>query len=75
LPISDSLSGTTSTIELRSLRTANEVLEELDALDELLELERALDEEAAGDAVELAPVELPVLEALVVPLADTFSPT
>jgi hypothetical protein len=81
LPISDSLSGTTSCIELRSLRTAKAELDELeepDELDEPEELERPLDEEAPAAPAVLDPdplEELLLLEALVVPLADTVSPT
>jgi hypothetical protein len=78
LPISDSLSGTTSFISLRSLSTANELLEEPDEpeLDELLE-------EPPAPAV-LAPVAEPLpdeellseeLDALLVPPPETVSPT
>jgi hypothetical protein len=77
LPISDSLNATTSCIELRSLRTANEELEEPPVLLEALEpvAERPVAEAPA------APVELAVdpldelLDALVVPLPETTSPT
>lgn len=80
LPISDSLRGTTSCIVLRSLRTANAELEELDAAEELDELEApvALRPLAPVAPAPLAPdplEELLELEALVVPLPDTTSPT
>ena len=91
LPISDSLSGTTSCIELRSLRTANAVLAELDPPEEpdALEEPEELDEPAPERPEEEAPVpdpddadpedpdplEEPALEALVVPCAETSSPT
>jgi hypothetical protein len=83
LPISDSLSATTSCIEERSLSTAKaelEVLEEPEPEDEeedaALPAERAV--VAEPPAVELPdPEELEELlfEALVVPLPDTTSPT
>lgn len=72
LPISDSLSGTTSCIELRLLITAKEELEEL--LDDSAEL---LGDEAllVGEAEALLLEELLALDALVVPVAETVSPT
>ena len=78
LPISDSLSGTTSCIELRSLSTANDEPDELpDELDE-----DAPDEPPATRSRPLAPVaepaaaeELLALDAFVVPVAETVSPT
>ena len=77
LPISDSLSGTTSCIELRSLRIANEELDELEESEDLDEL----DEPAAVPPAAAVPVpdppeeeELPD-EDLVVPLPETVSPT
>ena len=71
MPISDSLSGTTSCIELRLLITAKEELEEL--LDDSVEL---LGDEPPllGAAEELLLDEL-LLDALVVPVAETVSPT
>ena len=80
LPISDSLSGTTSCIEERSLRTANAELEELDEeeddLEELEELVAPPSAEAPPAAVVPDPLEeLLLLEALVVPLPATTSPT
>ena len=81
LPTSDSLSGTTSCIELRSERTANadELELEEDAVDELVELPRVLEAPAPPAApVVLAadpPEELLAVEALVVPPPDTVSPT
>jgi hypothetical protein len=78
LPISDSLNATTSCIELRSLRTANEELEESPELLEALEPVAERPVAAPAAPVELAadPLEeLPVLEALVVPLPDTTSPS
>jgi hypothetical protein len=75
-PTSDSLSGTTSCIELRLLSTAN------DALEEPEDPEPAVDEEVP---VPVAPVPVPALldvalllvllvEAFVVPVAETVSP-
>jgi hypothetical protein len=81
LTISDSLSGTTSCIEPRSLSTAK------DELGELEDPEPDADEELP---VALAPALVPLLleeplplllllvllvEAFVVPVAETFSPT
>lgn len=78
LPTSDSLSGTTSFIELRSLRIANAELEEPEPLEEELEeldepaaAPRPADEPPAADS----PEELLALEALVVPPPETVSPT
>jgi len=78
LPISDSLNATTSCIELRSLRTAKEELEESPELLDVLEPVAGRPVAALAAPVELAadPLEeLPVLEALVVPLPDTTSPS
>jgi hypothetical protein len=82
LPISDSLSATTSCIEDRSLRTANAELEELDEEeDDLEELDEPLAPPSAEAPVAAAPVSAPdpleelLLEALVVPLGETTSPT
>lgn len=86
MPISDSLRGTTSCIAERSLNTANAEFEELeepeegepDELDEPAPVRPLLDEEAPAAAAALDPdplEELLVLEALVVPLPDTISPT
>jgi hypothetical protein len=75
LPTSDSLSGTTSFIELRSLSTANDELEELVEDEELLE-------PVAPAAAPPVPEEEPVpeelslpLDALLVPPPETVSPT
>jgi hypothetical protein len=81
-PTSDSLSGTTSWIELRSLRTANPELEEL----ELLELPVALEElppvavlpedvPVAAPLEAVPPEEDELVEALLVPAPETVSPT
>lgn len=71
LPISDSLSPTTSCIELRLLITAKDELEELlDDSAELLGDELLL----VGEVEELLLEEL-LLDALVVPVAETVSPT
>ncbi len=79
LPISDSLSGTTSLIELRSLRIANAELDELEeSVDADVELDAAPAERAlAAEPVAPAPdsPELAVLAAFVVPLPETTSPT
>ena len=86
LPISDSLKGTTSCIEERSLSTANAELDEPvepepdepeDPEEDAAAPERA-EEEAllAPDALDPdEPEEPPALEARVVPLADTTSPS
>jgi hypothetical protein len=79
-PTSDSLSGTTSSIEPRSLSTANEELEELDDEPEELEAPAAAPAEPPGELADDPPPEellLPalLLDALVVPVADTVSPT
>jgi hypothetical protein len=75
---SDSLSGTTSCSALRSLSTAKEELElpvELEAEDEAAPVEErpAPDAPVAPEPVELA--ELVVLDALLVPVPETDSPT
>ena len=79
LPISDSLSATTSCIELRSLSTANDELAELeDPVDPVELLDPVADRlaEAPVAPVALDPLdELLALDALVVPLAETTSPT
>jgi hypothetical protein len=80
LPISDSLNGTTSCIELRSLRTANDELVEPDELDAPVELDELAAERAAVEAPPVAAAPDPLEElllagALVVPLGDTTSPT
>ena len=83
LPISDSLRATTSCIELRSLSTANEELEEpeeelddLEALDEPVVAPPAAEAPPVADAPVPDPlVEELLLEALVVPPPDTVSPT
>jgi hypothetical protein len=65
----------------RSLRTANAELEEEEEVEELAELVVVLDErpvvEAPVEPDPLVPVleELAAVEALVVPAAETFSPT
>lgn len=81
-PISDSLRATTSCIEERSLNTAKDVLEELEESEELDVLEAPVVERPveAPPAAEVPDPEDPdpeelLLEALVVPLADTTSPT
>src|SRR4030088_1230845 len=73
LPISDSLSGTTSCIDSRWLSTAKAPLEEpVEPLDE----DEAPAEEAPAEEAPLVPVEeLELLEALVVPVPETVSPT
>ena len=83
LPISDSLSGTTSCIEVRSLSTANAELEEPEAEEPPVALEDPVAAERPEEAAAEAPVALvpapriPIrwrscaLEALVVPLAET----
>jgi hypothetical protein len=79
LPISDSLSGTTTCIELRSLRTAKEELDE--ALEAVLVLDVPVVDRAAVAPVAAAaldpesPEELLELDAFVVPLPETTSPT
>jgi hypothetical protein len=83
LPTSDSLSGTTSCIELRSERTANAELEEPEEDEEPVVLAEPVAERAPPVEAPAAPAlldpdpaeELLVLEALVVPLPDTVSPT
>ena len=83
LPISDSLSGTTSCIEERSLRTANAELEELDEEEVGFGGARGARGAASAEAPPVAaapvldpdPLEELLLEALVVPLAVTTSPT
>ena len=84
LPISDSLSGTTSCIELRSLRIAKEELEELEESEDLDELLDAPAPAPAAEAPPAAAVPVPVPdppeeelldEALVVPPPETVSPT
>jgi hypothetical protein len=80
LPTSDSLSGAISCIELRSLRTANEELDELAEEDELAAEEPPVAERpvaAAPVPVELEPDPLAelLLDPLVVPLPETTSPT
>jgi hypothetical protein len=76
-PISDSLSGTTSCIELRSLSTANEELEEESPEAVLLFDAPVVERPVAPVApVPVAPDELLALDdALVVPLPETTSPT
>ena len=81
LPTSDSLRGATSCIELRSLRTAKEVLEDPEVPDPLEPVEApappapAALAPTAEDPDPEAPEEAPAEEALVVPFADTASPT
>jgi hypothetical protein len=76
LPTSDSLRGTTSCIELRSLRTANGELEEAAEPEEPEPLERALEEDPPAAEPELdSPEELAAVLALVVPPPETVSPT
>jgi hypothetical protein len=74
LPISDSLSATTTCIEDRSLSTAND-----DELDEPVEeLEEPVEAPPSAEApvpVEELLLELRELDAFVVPLADAVSPT
>jgi hypothetical protein len=78
-PTSDSLRGTTSCIELRSLRTANAELPEpeLEGLEELAVALGPRAPPAAPVAPEDAEAleELEELDALVVPVAETTSPT
>jgi hypothetical protein len=80
LPISDSLNGTTSCIELRSLRIAKAELEELVLLEVLAALDAPVAERPVAPA-SLAPDPLApdpleeLLEALLVPLPETTSPT
>jgi hypothetical protein len=77
-PTSDSLSGTTSSIEPRSLSTANEELEELDDEPEELEVPGPAAVEPVAELADDPPPEelaLLLLDALVVPVADTVSPT
>jgi hypothetical protein len=71
LPISDSLNGTTSVIELRSASTAKDELDDEEAEDEAAVLPPVRLAPAPAAAV-LAAEELAVR---VVPVADTFSPT
>jgi hypothetical protein len=75
LPTSDSLSGTTSCIELRSLRTAKGELEEAPEPEEPEPLERALEEAPAAAEPELDSLPALALVALVVPPPETVSPT
>jgi hypothetical protein len=79
LPISDSLKATTSCIEERSLSTAKEELEELEEFEELDELDAPAAERPNkapfADAPDPEEPEELLFDALVVPLADTTSPT
>ncbi len=81
LPISDSLRGATSSIELRSLSTAKEELEEEEELEELAAPVALAPVAPVRAPVVAAPVvedpleELDELDALVVPVPETVSPT
>ena len=78
MPISDSLRATTSCIELRSLRTANEELDDpLDPAEVVLEPVEPVAERApvAAAALELESLDELLLDAFVVPLPVTTSPT
>ena len=79
MPTSDSLSGTTSCMELRSVSTAKAELDELvedEAADAPVVLARAPAAPVADAPVPEEPLEeLEELVALVVPLAETSSPT
>jgi hypothetical protein len=81
-PISDSLSATTSCIEERSLSTAKAELEELEEPEpeedeeEVPPVERPVAaEEPVAELPDPEELEELLLEALVVPLPETTSPT